>query len=256
MRYLSLFVVLLYLNAASAQDSLRWNPAKLNQLAFTIKDDNDKVVGRTVFRKTRTDSSHKPSILLYGSIISYAERSSGYGSDKFSETYMIKTDTAGFYVDYGLLRNFSGATFRKTEVVIIRDNALLFYPKNPQIGQQLPSGMTAKLAFYMEESGFGDPAKRPPFMAGNYGNSLTLNESYTRIDERKIIEKEFKTIMGKKLETYVIQQTISTAHKSDGKYKEGGYMKEWYNPGAGLVAFAIYTKKDKMIISGELTSVQ
>jgi hypothetical protein len=256
MRYSFLFILILSFNAAVSQDSLRWYSGKLKQLTFTITDNNGRNVGRIVFTRERADSSHKPALSLFGKATAYAAMFQGYGSNNFTDVYQIKVDTTGFYIDYGLLRNFNGNTFSKSEVIIIRDNALLFYPKNPQVGQELPSGMTVHVQSYIEQSGMGNPATRPPFRVGDGSNLLTDLGTYNKIDERKIIAKEFKTIMGKKLETFVIQHSISTAFKRDGKYREAGYMKEWYNLNTGLVAFAVYTKKDKLMTSGALTSVE
>jgi hypothetical protein len=255
MRYTFLIILILSVNAAVSQDSLRWYSAKLKSLTYTIIDDNDKVRGRVEFTVERIDSSNKPALSLFGKAIAYASRSQGYGSDKFTDIYQIKVDTNGFYIDYGILRNSSSSSFRSTEVINVKSNALLFYPKNPQIGQIIPSGIKVKSHYYSEQSGFGDPAKRQPFSPGDNNNLETDRTSYTRVDERKVIAKESKTIMGKRLQTYVIQHTISAAFKEDGNYKEGGYMKEWYNINAGVVAFSVYTKKDKLILSGVLTSV-
>ena len=255
MRYTFLLILILSVNAAVSQDSLRWYSANLKYLKFTIIDDHDKVHGRVEFTIERIDSSHKPALSLFGKAIAYASRPQGYGSNKFTDIYQIKVDTNGFYIDYGILRNFSGSSFRSTEVIIIKNNTLLFYPKNPQIGQSIPSDIKVKAHFYTEQSGFGDPAKKQPFSPGDNNNLETDRLSYTRIEERKVIAKESKTVMGKRVETYVIQHSISAASKEDGNYKEGGYVKEWYNINAGLVAFSVYNKKDKLIMSGVLTSV-
>ena len=257
MRYTFLIILILSVSTAISQDSLRWYSAKLKSLTFSIIDDNDKVRGRVEFIVERIDSSHKPALSLFGKAIAYASGPQGYGSNKFTDTYQVKIDTNGFYIDYGILRNFSGSSFRSTEVIIIKNSALLFYPKNPQIGQTIPSGINVKAHFYTEQSGFGDPAKKQPFSfrPGDNNNLETGRVSYTRVDERKVMAKESKTVMGKKLETYVIQHSISAASKENGNYKEGGYMKEWYNINAGVVAFSVYTKKDKLIMSGVLTSV-
>lgn len=255
MKSLFFLIAIISVNASVSQDSPKLYSVKLKHLTFTIVSDKDRIQGRVVFTKERSDSS-KATLSLFGKITGYSVGSPGYGSNKFSETYQIKKDTTGFYVDYGLLRNLSASGFTKTEVFIVRDNALLFYPKNPVIGQEIPSGMIVKLEFYMEQSGFGDPAKKKRFSPGENGNLEIEREAYNKISERRIIGKESKTIMGTKIETYVIQHSIFSASKINGNYKDAGYMKEWYNMDDGLVAFAIYTRKDKLLATGTLTSVE
>lgn len=257
MRFLFFLLLVLSFKTVSSQDTLLRYSENLKALKFFITNGNERPLYTNQFTVQKKDILISGGVSLEGTVISASKMGiPKYGSPKTPDSYQIRIDSNGFYIDYALLRNYGFVSSRKTELILLKESALLFYPKNPQIGQVIPSGIVIRTQINTEESGFGDPSKKTFFRTGDKDNLYIETGSFIKVEDRKVIDKEIITIMNKKVEAYVIQHNVSSALSRNGNFKYEGFVKEWYTPENGLLAFGIYNQKSKLKLYGVLIYIE